>query len=170
VDEVEDAVSEGEKKKAMIISLDKENRRMRLSLKKATEDPWKRVKKELDVGDHVKGKVARLTKSGAIVLINGYNVEGFLPISQVSTDRVENIEDAVNIGDEKDFKIIRLVYDPENDVRNMVISIRQYLKDKERQEAKETLKEINDNKSDSRPTTIGGKIKEKLEQKGEDTE
>jgi len=170
VDEVEDAVSEGEKKKAMIISLDKENRRMRLSLKKATEDPWKRVKKELDVGDHVKGKVARLTKSGAIVLINGYNVEGFLPISQVSTDRVENIEDAVNIGDEKDFKIIRLVYDPENDVRNMVISIRQYLKDKERQEAKETLKEINDNKSDSRPTTIGGRIKEKLEQKGEDTE
>lgn len=170
VDEVEDAVSEGEKKKAMIISLDKENRRMRLSLKKATEDPWKRVKKELDVGDHVRGKVARLTKSGAIVLINDYNVEGFLPVSQVSAERVENIEDAVNIGDEKDFKIIRLVYDPENDVRNMVISIRQYFKDKERQEARETLKKINEEKSSDKPTSVGEKIKEKLEQEGEDTE
>ncbi len=168
VDEVEDAVSEGEKKKAMIISLDKENRRMRLSLKKATEDPWKKVKEELDVGDHVKGKVARLTKSGAIVIINDYNIEGFLPVSQVSTERVENIEDAVKIGEEKDFKIIRLVYDPENDIRNMVISIRQYLKDKERQEARKTLKEINENKKDDKPASIGEKIKRKLEQEGED--
>ncbi|MFO7881694.1 MAG: 4-hydroxy-3-methylbut-2-enyl diphosphate reductase [Kosmotogaceae bacterium] len=168
VDEVEDAVSEGEKKKAMIISLDKENRRMRLSLKKATEDPWNRVKKELDVGDHVRGKIVRLTKSGAIVIIDDYNVEGFLPVSQVSTERVENIEDAVKIGEEKDFKIIRLVYDPENDVRNMVISIRQYLKDKERQEARETLKEINENKDENKPASIGEKIKEKLEQEGED--
>ncbi|MFW6122389.1 MAG: S1 RNA-binding domain-containing protein, partial [Petrotogales bacterium] len=151
-----------------IISLDKENRRMRLSLKKATEDPWKKVKEELDVGDNVKGKVARLTKSGAIVIINDYNVEGFLPVSQVSTERVENIEEAVKIGEEKDFKIIRLVYDPENDVRNMVISIRQYLKDKERHEARETLKEINKTKKGDKPASIGEKIKKKLEEEGED--
>ncbi|AKI96778.1 S1 RNA-binding domain-containing protein [Kosmotoga pacifica] len=165
VDKIEDVVKEGDTVSVQVISLDKENRRMRLSLKKATEDPWKRVAEELKVGDYVSGTITRTIKSGAIVLVDDYNVEAFLPVSQVSDKKVENIEDAINPGLKQNFKIIRLVYEPENDSRNMVVSIRQYLKDIEKRETEEALKELSS--EDTSTLSLGDKLKEHLEK--EDT-
>ncbi|OAA28472.1 30S ribosomal protein S1 [Kosmotoga arenicorallina S304] len=160
VDKVEDVVKEGDTVSALIVSVDRENRRMRLSLKKATEDPWKKVSEDLSVGDYVSGEIVRTIKSGAIVLVDGYEIEAFLPVSQVSDKKVENIDETVEVGQKHQFKIIRLVYDPENDTRNMVVSIRQYLKDLEKKEAEEAMKELS---SDDNPTlSLGDKIKEQL--------
>jgi len=158
VDKIDDVVKEGDVVSALIISMDRENRRMRLSLKKASEDPWKRVSEELKVGDYVSGTVTRTVKSGAIVLVDDYNIEAFLPVSQISDKKVENADEAIEIGQKHQFKIIRLVYDPQNDSRNMVVSIRQYLKDMEKKEAEEAMKELSS--EDSATLSLGDKLRE----------
>jgi len=149
-----------------ILSIDTVNRRMRLSIKQATVDPWEKVSEELSVGDYVSGTITRLTRSGAIVMIDSYGVEAFLPVSQVSIDRVENIEDVVTVGTKQELKIIRLVYDPDNDTRNMVVSIRQLIKDKETAETEEVMKGINENGSVN-SNSLGEMIKNQLREEGE---
>lgn len=166
VDRIEDVVKENEEIDIKILSIDTVNRRMRLSIKQATVDPWERVSEELSVGDHVSGTVTRLTKSGAIVMIDSYGVEGFLPVSQVSMERVENIEDEVKIGSHDQYKIIRLVYDPDNDTRNMVISIRQLIKDKETAETERVLSDFNGTGTVA-SNSLGEMIKNQLEEEGE---
>lgn len=165
VDRVEDVVKETSEVKAKILSIDKENRRMRLSLKQATDDPWLKVHDELKVGDYVEGKITRLIKSGAIVMIDGYGVEAFLPASQVAMKRVENLDDAIKIGEHRRFKIIRLVYDPEKDVRNMVVSIKQLLLDKEKEETQKALEELSGEESST--LSLGERLKEHLEKNSE---
>jgi len=110
--------------------------------------------------------VTRLTKSGAIIMVDSYGVEAFLPVSQVSLERTENIEDSVEVGKHDQFKIIRLVYDPDNDTRNMVVSIRQLIKDKEAAETEKVLKDFNDNGTVS-SNSLGEMIKNQLEEEGE---
>jgi small subunit ribosomal protein S1 len=166
VDRIEDVVKEGEETEVKILSIDTVNRRMRLSIKQATVDPWEKVSEELSVGDYVSGTITRLTRSGAIVMIDSYGVEAFLPVSQVSIDRVENIEDVVTVGTKQELKIIRLVYDPDNDTRNMVVSIRQLIKDKETAETEEVMKGINENGSVN-SNSLGEMIKNQLREEGE---
>jgi small subunit ribosomal protein S1 len=166
VDRIEDVVREGDETEVKILSIDSVNRRMRLSIKQATADPWERVSRELSVGDYISGTVTRLTKSGAIVMVDSYGVEAFLPVSQVSIERVENIEDAVSIGNHDQYKIIRLVYDPDNDTRNMVVSIRQLIKDKEAAESEEVMKDLNGNGM-TISSNLGEMIKNQLKEEGE---
>ncbi|HOI64451.1 MAG TPA: S1 RNA-binding domain-containing protein [Mesotoga sp.] len=166
VDRIEDVVKEGDETEVKILSIDSVNRRMRLSIKQATADPWERVSRELSVGDYISGTVTRLTKSGAIVMVDSYGVEAFLPVSQVSIERVENIEDAVSIGNHNQYKIIRLVYDPDNDTRNMVVSIRQLIKDKEAAETEEVMKDLNGNGM-TISSNLGEMIKNQLKEEGE---
>ncbi len=100
VDRIEDVVKEGEETEVKILSIDTVNRRMRLSIKQATVDPWEKVSEELSVGDYVSGTITRLTRSGAIVLIDSYGVEAFYLYHRVSIDRVENIEGVVTSGNQ----------------------------------------------------------------------
>jgi small subunit ribosomal protein S1 len=101
-------------------------------------------------------------------MIDSYGVEAFLPVSQVSLERTENIEDSIEVGRHDQFKIIRLVYDPDNDTRNMVVSIRQLIKDKEAADTEKVLKDLNENGSGTvSSNSLGEMIKNQLEEEGE---
>lgn len=65
------------------------------------------IVKELEVGEIFTGKVTRIMNIGAFVeLPNGK--EGLVHISKLSTQRVENVEDVVSIGDEIEVKVIEI--------------------------------------------------------------
>ncbi|TMG20657.1 MAG: polyribonucleotide nucleotidyltransferase [Chloroflexi bacterium] len=59
---------------------------------------------EVEVGKNYKGKVVRIMPFGAFVQIMP-NQDGLVHISQLAEDRVERVEDAVNVGDEIDVKV-----------------------------------------------------------------
>ncbi|TMF53672.1 MAG: S1 RNA-binding domain-containing protein, partial [Chloroflexi bacterium] len=59
---------------------------------------------EVDVGNNYKGKVVRIMPFGAFVQIMP-NQDGLVHISQLAEDRVERVEDAVQVGDEIDVKV-----------------------------------------------------------------
>ena len=59
----------------------------------------------------MKGKIARFASFGAFVEL-GENLEGLCHISELSDERVEKAEDAAQLGQEMEFKILRI--DAEN--------------------------------------------------------
>jgi len=156
VDSIDSIVKEGEKIKVKILSIDREKRKMSLSLKRTQSDPWQKLVTNLREGDVIKGKAIKISDTGVIVKIEEYGVDAFLPISQISTERISKIEDVVKNGDVIEAKIIRLIYKPEEDKRDMVISIKQLILDKEKEEYKKYMQDHS-----SETLTIGDILREK---------
>ncbi|HPF17297.1 MAG TPA: S1 RNA-binding domain-containing protein [Thermotogota bacterium] len=132
LDNIEDAYGIGDDVKVSVMEVLPDEQRIRLSIRNITPDPWKRASEELNKGNEVKGKVVRMTNTGATVMLDDYNIEAFLPVSQISVQRVEKPEDVLKVGDEVDAKVVRTVYEPEKERRNMVISIKQKEVDEEK--------------------------------------
>src|SRR5438552_3026849 len=95
---------------AVITSIDTENRRLSLSIKDLEPNAWERFVTTHKPGDVVKGKIARFANFGAFVELDD-NLEGLCHISELSEERVNKPEDVVQLGQEMDFKILRI--DPE---------------------------------------------------------
>jgi small subunit ribosomal protein S1 len=106
-----EVLKKGQEIEAVITSIDAENRRLSLSIKDLEPNAWERFVTAHKPGDTVKGKIARFANFGAFVELDD-NLEGLCHISELSEERVEKPEDVVQLGQEMDFKILRI--DPEN--------------------------------------------------------
>jgi len=82
VDDVHDVLSVGQELELVIMSLDWEKDRMSFSLKATLPDPWDRVEGKYPAGSSHVGTVARLTKFGAFVTLEG-GVDGLIHISKL---------------------------------------------------------------------------------------
>jgi small subunit ribosomal protein S1 len=91
-------VKEGDKLQVMIVGLDKEKKKVSLSLKQLTKDPWESVTNDFPVGSTVEGTVRKVVDFGAFVeLASG--VEGLVHVSQLALRRVNKSSDVVKEGD-----------------------------------------------------------------------
>lgn len=102
-----EVLKKGQEIDAVITSIDAENRRLSLSIKDLEPNAWDRFVTEHKPGDVVRGKIARFANFGAFVELDD-NLEGLCHISELSDDRVEKPEDVVQLGQEMDFKILRI--------------------------------------------------------------
>jgi len=82
VDDINDILSIGRELELVILNLDWENDRVALSLKATLPDPWDQVEKKYPAGSSHVGTVARLTKFGAFVTLEG-GVDGLIHISML---------------------------------------------------------------------------------------
>ncbi|MGA7954634.1 MAG: S1 RNA-binding domain-containing protein [Gloeobacterales cyanobacterium] len=118
----QDVLKVGQKIKTKIIKLEGgDKKRIGLSLKQATENPWSLVGTEFQVGGRYKGKVTRITDFGAFVeLVTG--LEGLLHSSEFSwAQRNANPKDFVKEGDE--IEVVLISADPNK--RRMALSRKQ---------------------------------------------
>jgi small subunit ribosomal protein S1 len=102
-----EVLKKGQEIDAIITSIDAENRRLSLSIKDLEPNAWDRFITEHKPGDVVRGKIARFANFGAFIELDD-NLEGLCHISELSEDRVEKPEDVVQLGQEMDFKILRI--------------------------------------------------------------
>ena len=113
-------VKKGDKIEAVVLSVDREKKRVALGLKQLSDDPWtKEIPDKFKVGDIIKGKVTKLTNFGAFLDL-GNGVEGLLHVSEFPGEKVTNPADVVNIGDELEVRIIRI----EPDARKIGLSLK----------------------------------------------
>jgi len=112
-------LKKGQEIDAVITSIDAENRRLSLSIKDLEPNAWERFVTEHHPGDVVRGKIARFANFGAFVELDD-GLEGLCHISELSEERVEKPEDVVQLGQEMDFKILRI----DNDTRKIGLSAR----------------------------------------------
>jgi len=101
-----DFVRKGQEIELKVIRLDPEEKRINLSLKHFTPDPWNSFEDKYHVGDVVKGKVTKLTDYGAFIEIEE-GIEGLAHISEFSwVKKVRKPEDMLKPGDVVDCMIL----------------------------------------------------------------
>ena len=105
LERVEDALKVGQECQFKVIKVDRENKKVELSLKALLEDPKTSRIKELLVGQIYDGEVIKLLQFGAIVkLSNG--ATGLLHISNCTEDRTKKIYEIVKAGDKVSVEVI----------------------------------------------------------------
>lgn len=101
-------VKKGEKIEAVVLSVDREKKKVALGVKQLTEDPWeKEIPEKYHVGDTINGKITKLTSFGAFVDLGG-GLEGLLHISELSDKKVSNPAEVVSVGNDVEVKIIKI--------------------------------------------------------------
>jgi len=102
-----EVLKKGQAVNAIITNIDSENRRLSLSIKDLEPNAWDRFFDTHRAGDLVKGKIARFANFGAFVELEE-GIEGLCHVSELADERIEKPEDAVQIGQEIAFKILKL--------------------------------------------------------------
>jgi small subunit ribosomal protein S1 len=115
----------GDKVEAIVLSVDKESKKITLGVKQLSTNPWETIEKTMPVGSLVKGIVTKTTAFGAFIeLQNG--IEALVHVTELSDQPIGKVEDVVNKGEEVIAKVIKL--DPEH--KKIALSIKEYLIDK----------------------------------------
>jgi ribosomal protein S1 len=105
-----DVLKRDQEVEAVITNIDTRERRMSLSIKELTPSAWETFITTHKPGDLVRGQVSRFAGFGVFVQL-GEDLEGLCHISELSDERVERPEDVVAIGQEMDFKILRIEHE-----------------------------------------------------------
>lgn len=95
---------------AIITNIDTAGRRMSLSIKDIAPSAWETFVATHKTGDTVRGKVTRIADFGVFVEL-GEELEGLCHISELSDERVENPNEVVKVGQEMDFKVLRIEFE-----------------------------------------------------------
>ncbi len=110
-----------------VLSIDEEQQRIALSIKRLETDPWTIIDKTYHDGQLIEATITRLTKFGAFArLQDDYQLEGLIHISEMSEDRIGHPREVLNSGDTTMVRIIRI--DPEQ--RQLGLSLRQVSSEK----------------------------------------
>ncbi|HRK30978.1 MAG TPA: S1 RNA-binding domain-containing protein [Tepidisphaeraceae bacterium] len=115
-----DFVKVGDVVDVKIIKFDRETGKLSLSLKQMMADPWVGAENKYAVGSEVTGRVARLAPFGAFVEVEE-GLEGLLPISEMSWNRIKHPGDVVKEGDTIKLVVISL----EADKKKVSFSLKQ---------------------------------------------
>ncbi len=101
-----DMVNVGDPVTVSVQEIDKERGRISLSLKAVGENPWDNL--PFSVGDVLGGKeVTHMIASGAFVKLTDV-IEGYIPISQMSEKRIQNVREVLAEGDVVNVKVLRI--------------------------------------------------------------
>jgi len=112
----------GDQVDAVILSVDKESKKITLGVKQLSTNPWEEIEKTIPVGSLVEGKVTKITAFGAFVEINN-GIEGLIHVTELSDQAFAKVEDVIAVDDDVKAKVIKL--DPEH--KKVSLSIKEYL-------------------------------------------
>lgn len=136
---------------AIILSVDKESKKITLGVKQLSNNPWESIEKTMPVGSLVKGKVSKITAFGAFVELDS-GIEGLIHVTELSDQAFGKVEDVVSKGDEVTAKVIKL--DPEH--KKIALSIKEYLIDKNQYNRDDIVVTSKRKKKDARKDQEGG--------------
>lgn len=115
----------GDEVEAVILSLDRDNRKISLGLKQTQENPWDRVYERYSVGNRVQGTVRNLTDYGAFVELEP-GIDGLVHISDISwTHKVNKPSDLLKKAQKVDVMVLSV--DPE--AQKIALGIKQMQED-----------------------------------------
>ena len=112
----------GDKIKVKIIEYNKENKKISLSIKQFSPDPWENMIEKYSIGDEVEGKVIRIKDFGAFVEIEE-GLNGLLHISEMAWAYVKNPSELVSEGEVLKLRILEI--EPEK--KKMSLGLKQLL-------------------------------------------
>ncbi|CZQ83557.1 30S ribosomal protein S1 [Trichococcus collinsii] len=114
-----DVLAIGQTVKVKILSIDKENGRVSLSIKDTLAGPWNAIAEKAPIGAVLTGVVKRLTSFGAFVEVFP-GVEGLVHISQISHQHIATPHEVLQEGQEIKVKVL----DAKEDEQRLSLSIK----------------------------------------------
>jgi predicted RNA-binding protein with RPS1 domain len=119
IDHPKEVLKEGEDIKVMVLRLDEGGGRISLGLRQVMPDPWNLIKDNYKQGDKIKVTVSRMVQAGAFVRLPE-GAEAFLPVGEISDERINKPQDVL----EEKQEIEPTIIDLRPDERRMVLSMR----------------------------------------------
>ncbi|MCP5509061.1 MAG: 30S ribosomal protein S1 [Chlamydiales bacterium] len=111
--------NKGDTVEAVVLSVDKESKKITLGVKQMDTNPWENIESIFAVGSRVKAVVTKITAFGAFVeLENG--MEGLIHVTELADKPFNKVEDIIAVGEKVDAKVIEV--DPEH--KKISLSIR----------------------------------------------
>lgn len=117
--------------------VDKESGKISLSLKQVLRDPWEDVERNFKPGALVEATITRVVSFGAFARLTDDGVEGLVPISELSYQRIEKAEDVIKPGQKIILKVLSASYKS----RRISLSLKQVAGDQEKAEMKTYMKD-----------------------------
>ena len=122
----EDMLSPGDTVKVYVMKVDSENKKIALSIRRASPEQWQELVMQYAVGDIVPAVVTKLVAFGAFARLPG-PVEGLVHVSELVEQRIGHPEEVVDEGDVLPLKIVRI----EHDRHRLGLSLREARRDAE---------------------------------------
>jgi len=116
----------GQEIEVMVLSVDSENRNIKLGIKQLSEDPWKDFNENYKPGSPVEGEVASITDFGLFLRVPG-GIEGLIHKTNLTENREDDPDEALKkykVGD----RIKAIVLEVQSDKQKVAFSIRDYQK------------------------------------------
>jgi small subunit ribosomal protein S1 len=121
-----DLYNVGDIVQAYVLKVDRETKKISLSLKRAQPEKWDSTVNRFVIGQILIGRITKLMAFGAFVRLDG-PVEGLVHISELSNRRIQHPKDVVKEGDIVPVKLVRI----EKDRHRLGLSLRQARNDAE---------------------------------------
>ena len=119
VKDLKNLFQDGELIKAKIIELDKENKKIKMSIKQTKEDPWKNFLDKHHVDEELEVEIKEIMPFGLVV--EHEKNRGFIHISEISWNNVDELSKYYSVGQKINAKIIEL----DEKGRNYKLSVKQ---------------------------------------------
>jgi small subunit ribosomal protein S1 len=104
----QDFVKVGDEVEAVILTLDRDDRKMSLGIKQLSQDPWTDITSKYPVGSKHSGIVRNFTNFGIFVELEE-GIDGLIYISDLSwTKKIKHPSEFVNVGDKLDVVVLEL--------------------------------------------------------------
>lgn len=99
--------TKGQKIRAVVLGVDSENERFSLGIKQLEGDPWSQIESKYGIGSQHSVKVTKTTDFGAFVELAA-DIEGLIHISELTTDKIQTVEDFVKVGESIKAEVITI--------------------------------------------------------------
>jgi small subunit ribosomal protein S1 len=120
VEHPSEVVRMGQEVEVYVMNVDEERKRIGLSLRRLSPEPWTQVDQQYTTGQVVPATITKLATFGAFAKIDDA-IEGLIHISELADYRIGHPKEIVQEGDEVQVRIIRI--DPQR--RRVGLSLRQ---------------------------------------------
>ncbi|MGP4060101.1 30S ribosomal protein S1 [Halobacillus sp. H74] len=153
VEKASDVVEEGQTVKVKVLSVDRDNERISLSLKATQPGPWHDIQSKVSSGEVLEGTVRRLVSFGAFVEVFP-GVEGLVHISQISNRHIGTPDEVLEEGQTVEVKVL----DVDENAKRLSLS----MKELEREEARAEIQQY-EKEDDSSGFSLSDMIGDKLD-------
>ena len=100
-------VNEGDKLDYIVTDILEKERKVLLSVKDLSENPWEGIESKFNSGDKIKGSFEKLNDLGIVIKL-GDEIEGLIPMNKVSKDQKKNMVSNLNEGDSLDLLVVEV--------------------------------------------------------------
>jgi small subunit ribosomal protein S1 len=144
----------GQEVEALVLAVDVERERISLGIKQLDSDPFTNFVSVNDKGQIVTGTVKTVDAKGAEIDL-GEDIIGYLRVSEISRDRVEDASQVLKVGDE----VTAVVVNVDRKTRNIQLSI----KAKDQADQQEAMQTLSQNSGNAGTTSLGALLRAKLD-------